>query len=130
MDKSDFDQNWMSDVSEKVEDPMLASLICKLGRHTNSILSTANSEEMSAHFDSVLDVCRTSQHLRLHVGNMQYMDAAARDFVCEALQVAIDSFADAGQIEASDQKEFKEATKNIQYRLELMAEDKVLLQNE
>lgn len=123
MDQSPFNRRWMKDVQGQVEDPILASLICVLGGHVNSVVTTFQSKDWGGHFIAVLDTCRTSQHIRLHVGNMQNMELAAHPFVAEALQVATQNFGEPDRIAAANRDEFVQATTNIRDRLALLYED-------
>ena len=116
---SDFrcDENWTAGVKESVIDPMLVPLIIELGQIAQRVLQSTTPDE---NFSAVLDLCRKSRSIRMHVGNLSRMEEKAKEIVSEVLECALGGVLPAVQIDDDNRTEFEHAVNNIRKRLKLI----------
>lgn len=119
--KLDFD--WFDRAEGEITDPLLGSIVCRLGKFVNNIIEAVQEEDPKKYFDSVLGVCRTSQHLRLHVGDLSAMGTPAIELVNQAFNLIEKSFVEPEKIEASNREEYKKARQNIRDRRMMTEKD-------
>lgn len=112
--------SWSQRAEDRIADPQLSVIIRKLGDHVNNAIDATKRATWDEHFQAVLEVCRKSQHLRLHVGDMSRMEDEARDLVRKALEAVINSFCNVGQISPDYREEYGKAIQNILERHALL----------
>ena len=116
-------EEWKSDQDDQIEDPILASLVKELGGYTECVLLSYRANKVDENVESVLCVCGTTQHMRLHVGNLSRMELAARETTKELMQLAVDSMVGLEVVSDEQKKSFENAKTNIADRLDKINHD-------
>jgi DNA-directed RNA polymerase subunit N (RpoN/RPB10) len=115
--------SWFTKVENEVVDPMLSSVLRRLGTHADEVVGAFTSRAGEQFFNAVMDVCRTSQQLRLHVGNMASMQPRPKEFASDALSLVIRCFDCPPEIVESCLEEYQKAVHNISDRRQMIDAD-------
>ena len=111
---------WHSDAESVIRDPILASIVCQLGKHVDQALAHSASARDAEFCEAVINVCRSSQHLRLHAGDLARMETKAKTLSSQALDALIECIQQCPPSIEGLPRDYQQAVTNIRFRRSLM----------
>ena len=112
--------NWFTRAENEISDPLLGSLVYRLGTYTDRVILESKKAYGKAYFEEVLDVCRTSQHIRIHVGDLASMEACAKELIVGAFDAVLAAFCEGSKLPEEHKTEYEKAVKNVTDRRKMI----------
>ncbi|TWT60842.1 hypothetical protein [Rubinisphaera italica] len=120
MNESKLEESWFGAIKNEVLDPILAGILIKLGEASNQVRTALYARNSSAYFQGIVNTCKSAQHLRLHVGNLNKMSDTAKGFAREAIDPVVGSLVDEDLVDETNKIQFRSALENISDRREML----------
>ena len=105
----------------KVGDPIVADYLSEMSELAKRMKIAAESKDLAALNEITLELCRTSQKLRLDVGKLSFLDSFTRSKIWNVLDEALNTLLPlkeqvATELEESARQLFTYAIRNIRLR--------------
>ena len=110
----------IASIETETVDPILVPLLVDLVDCVGLVLRSSSPDQKEEHLDQVLNVCRHSRAVRLHVGALNKMSRHAVDVMTVALEQSMNARIPDHHYEGEAKDDYQHAFTNIQKRLNLL----------